>query len=71
MYKKRKFVCLSVLYAFGHGTSKCNQILQSILFCSERGQGLHFVSKFLLCNTLSSNPIRGALQYVLAELMKM
>ena len=31
-------VCLFVRYAFGHGTSKCNEILQGIPFRPEEGR---------------------------------
>ena len=40
------FICLSVLYAFGHGTTKCNEILQEILFRPEKGYRIVFDSKF-------------------------
>ena len=41
IYIKKKvcvFVCLFVLHTFGHGTSKCNEILHRIPFCPEEGQ---------------------------------
>ena len=41
------FVCLFVLYAFGHGTTKCNEILHTIPFRPEEGHRIVFDPKFL------------------------
>jgi len=41
------FVCLFVLYAFGHGTSKCNEILHTIPFRPEEGHRIVFDPKLL------------------------
>ena len=38
--------CLSVRYAFGHGTSKCNEILHGIPFRPEEGHRVVFDPKF-------------------------
>ena len=40
------FVCLFVLYAFGHGTSKCNEILHRIPFRPGEGYRVVFDPKF-------------------------
>ena len=42
------FVCLFVLHAFGHGTTKCNEILYTIPFRPEEGHRIVFDQKFLL-----------------------
>ena len=41
-----KNVCLSVLYAFGHGTTKCNEILHTIPFRPGEGYRVVFDPKF-------------------------
>jgi hypothetical protein len=40
------FVCLSILYAFGPGRSRCNQTLHGILFRLGEGRGLLFYPKY-------------------------
>ncbi len=40
------FVCLSVLYLLGHGTSKCNQTFQRIRFRPGEGHRVVFDPKF-------------------------
>ena len=40
------FVCLFVLYAFGHGTTKCNEILHRIPFRPGEGYRVVFDPKF-------------------------
>ena len=40
------FVCLSILYAFGHDTSKCNEILHRIPFRPGEGYRVVFDPKF-------------------------
>ena len=40
------FVCLFVLYAFGHGTTKCNEILHRIPFRPGEGHRVVFDPKF-------------------------
>ncbi len=40
------FVCLSVLYSFGHGTSKCNEILYRTPFRPGEGYRVVFDPKF-------------------------
>jgi hypothetical protein len=49
IYIKKKvclFVCLFVRYAFEHGTSKCNEILQGIPFRPGEGRRIIFDPKF-------------------------
>jgi hypothetical protein len=40
------FVCLCVIYAFGHDTTKCNEILDAISFRPEEGRRVVFNPKF-------------------------
>ncbi len=40
------FVCVFVIYAFGHGTTKCNEIWQGTPFRPTEGRSIVFNAKF-------------------------
>ena len=54
IYKEESLsVCLFVRYAFGQGTTKCNEILHTIPFRPEEGHRIVFDRKFLLQGVFS------------------
>jgi hypothetical protein len=59
----KKNICLSVLYAFRHRTSKCNQTLQGILFHPEEGQRLLFTEE-----KIDPPPAKGWTMYLTNEI---
>ena len=66
IYIKKKvclFVCLFVLHAFGHGTSKCNQTFQGPSSHPGGGQRLLFVE-----NNVGPPPTKGPPVYLINEI---